>query len=262
MIKGLARAGRVFQLQQSSHSNYIDAAEKSMEFIKNTLWVDDRLLATYKDGQARLPAYLDDYAFLLDALLELLQSRWKSEDMAFAIQLADVLLQEFEDQQDGGFFFTAHDHETLITRPKSFTDESIPSGNAVAAFALGRLGHILGNTKYIEAAERTIHSAWLRLKKMPVAHASLLLALEDMLFPPKIIVLRGTEKMLKQWQAICQKDYAPDQLCLAIDNEQLNLQQGLSERQAQGDAVAYICTGSQCSIPITSVDELIWVQIF
>ena len=257
IIKGLARAGRVFQLKQSNGSDYIDAAEKSMQFIKNTLWVDNRLLATYKDGQARLPAYLDDYAFLLDALLELLQSRWQSDDMAFAIQLADVLLQEFEDQEDGGFFFTAHDHETLITRPKSFTDESIPSGNAVAAFALGRLGHILGNTKYIEAAERTIHSAWLRLKKMPVAHASLLLVLEDMLFPPKIIVLRGTEKMLKQWQAICQKDYAPNQLCLAIDNEQLNLPQGLSARQAQGNAVAYICTGSQCSTPITSIDELI-----
>ena len=262
MIKGLARAGRVFQQQQSNQSQrkrseYIEAAEKSIDFIKNTLWVDNRLLATYKDGQARLTAYLDDYAFLLDALLELLQSRWKTEDMLFAIQLADVLLLEFEDKENGGFFFTANNHESLITRPKSFSDESVPSGNAVAAFALGRLGHILGNTQYIEAAERTIHCAWPRLKQMPYGHASLLLALEDMLFPPRIIVLRGSQETVKEWQTICQNNYAPNQLCLAIDNTHRDLPEGLSERRIQGDGVAYICSGFQCSAPVNSSLELI-----
>ncbi|MDX2504952.1 MAG: thioredoxin domain-containing protein [Gammaproteobacteria bacterium] len=252
MIKGMARAGRVFK-----RPDYLEAAEKALDFIKNILWVDNRLLVTYKDGQARLNAYLDDYAFLLAALLELLQSRWRLSDMLFAIQLADVLLQEFEDKEDGGFFFTAHDHESLITRPKSFSDDSIPSGNAVAAYALGRLGHILGNSQYIEAAERTIRSAWPRLKKMPFGHASLLLALEDVLFPAQIIVLRGTEESLKEWQAICQKNYAPHQLCLAIDNNQTDLPEGLSERRNQGDAVAYICSGFQCSAPITSTQDLV-----
>ncbi|MCU7940562.1 MAG: thioredoxin domain-containing protein [gamma proteobacterium symbiont of Bathyaustriella thionipta] len=256
MIKGLAKAGRLFQ-SSDNQSVYIEAAERSVEFIRQTLWVDNRLLATYKDGQARLSAYLDDYAFLLDALIELLQTRWKTEDMNFAIQLADVLLLEFEDKDNGGFFFTANHHESLISRTKSFSDESIPSGNAVAAFALGRLGHILGNTQYIHAAERTIRAAWPRLKQMPYGHASLLLALEDMLFPPQIIVLRGSKKVLNGWQTICQNRYAPKQLCLAIDNSCKDLPEGLSERRAQGDGVAYICSGFQCSTPISSSSELI-----
>ncbi|MFK5986357.1 MAG: thioredoxin domain-containing protein [Pseudomonadota bacterium] len=256
MIKGLAKAGRIFQLSENKPSEYIQAAEKSLHFIKTTLWVDNRLLATYKDGQARLMAYLDDYAFLLDALLELLQSRWKTEDMLFAIQLADVLLEEFEDKENGGFFFIANNHESLISRPKSFSDDSIPSGNAVAAFALARLGHILAKQQYIDAAERTLLAAWPRLKQMPFGHASLLLTLEDMLLPPNIIVLRGSKEVIKEWQILCQKQYAPDQLCLAIENTITNLPEALAERKTKGEAIAYICSGFQCSEPITSLAEL------
>jgi len=191
--------------------------------------------------------------------------------MHFAMQLADVLLLEFEDKKSVGFFFTANDHETLITRTKSFSDESIPSGNAVAAFALGRLGHILGNTQYIDAAERTVRAAWPKLQQMPYGHASLLLALEDILFPPTIIVLRGSESVVKEWQSLCQKKYAPNQLCLAIDNTYNDLPEGLAERlpkrlsehlehlsehRAQDEGIAYICSGFQCAAPIHSSDEL------
>ena len=110
------------------------------------LWRDGRLLATYKDGRAHLPAYLDDYAFLADALLELLQTRWRSSDLEFARQLTDVLLAQFEDGESGGFFFTAADHEQLIHRSKTFSDDSLPSGNGVAASVLCRLGFLLGET--------------------------------------------------------------------------------------------------------------------
>ena len=252
MIKGLAKAGNLF-----NRPEYIAAAEKSVAFIKNTLWIDNHLLASYKDGRSYLNAYLDDYAFLLDALLELLQARWNSDDMTFAIQLADSLLENFEDKEEGGFFFTAHTHETLITRTKSFSDDSTPSGNAVAAYALGRLGHILGNHNYIEASEKTLYAAWFRLQKMPVAHASLLLALEDLLFSPRIIILRGTAESMKQWQTQCQKFYSPNRFCLLIDDKQSNLPEGLAERKAGNNTVAYICSGFQCSIPITSPQDLL-----
>ena len=251
MIKGLARAGRMFD-----HPEYIEAAEKSLAFIRDKLWLDDHLLASCKDGRAHLNAYLDDYAFLLDALLELLQVRWNTHDMLFAIQLADSLVENFEDKEAGGFFFTAHDHETLITRTKSFSDDSTPSGNAVAAHALGRLGHILGAHKYIEASENTLHAAWFRLEKMPVAHASLLFALEDLLFSPKIIILRGSKESIKQWQVQCQKLYAPNHFCLAIDDEQTDLPEGLAERKSGNSTIAYLCSGFQCSIPITSQQDL------
>ncbi len=136
MIKGLAIAARV-----------LDAA-RLWPMRRAPPWISCAaicgatadLLATYKDGRAHLPAYLDDYAFLADALLELLQTRWRSSDLEFARQLAEVLLAQFEDPQAGGFFFTAVDHEQLIHRSKSFSDDSVPSGNSVAVSVLCRLG--------------------------------------------------------------------------------------------------------------------------
>src|SRR5207302_936545 len=103
------------------------------------MWRDGRLLATYKDARAHLGAYLDDYAYLMAALIELLQSEFSLRDLEFAGQLAEVLLGQFEDAEGGGFFFTARDHEPLIHRPKPGYDNATPSGNALAAWALGRL---------------------------------------------------------------------------------------------------------------------------
>ncbi len=99
MIKGLAIASRVLK-----RPDLAEAAGTAVDFVRHHLWRDGRLLATYKDGRAHLPAYLDDYAFLADALLELLQTRWRSSDLEFARQLADVLLDQFEDREDGRIF--------------------------------------------------------------------------------------------------------------------------------------------------------------
>jgi uncharacterized protein len=250
MIKGMATAGRIFARQ-----DYLEAAEKALDFIKNTLWVDGRLLATYKDGKAHLNAYLDDYAFLLDAVLTLLQARWRDGDMAFAIELAEVLLAEFADSEQGGFYFTAHHHESLISRPKSYGDDSVPSGNGIAALALGRLGHLLAETRYLEAAEKTIYAAWGSISEMAYAHTTLLLAVEDYLFPPQTIILRGDPDTLTTWQALCQQHYAPQRLCFAIPTNATDLPGILSERKPLETTVAYICTGYQCSAPITSLEE-------
>jgi uncharacterized protein YyaL (SSP411 family) len=251
MIKGMVTAGRIFE-----QSEYITAAEKSLKFIKEKLWVNGRLLATYKDGKAHLNAYLDDYAFLLDAVLNLLQARWNAEDMKFAISLAEVLLEEFADDSQGGFYFTGNQHETLISRSKSFADEAIPSGNAVAAVALGRLGHLLGETRYLQAAEKTIKAAWSYLTQMASAHSTMLLAVEDYLFPPEIIILRGETEILKTWQTACQKDYVPQRLCFAIPNDAQDLPASLAEKKPR-EIVAYICKGYQCSAPITRFEDLL-----
>ncbi len=151
MIKGMAHAGRM--LDQPA---WITSAQRAADFIRTAMWQNGRLLATCKDGKAHLNAYLDDYAFMLDALLELLQAQFRRVDLEFARALADVLLEQFEDRQEGGFFFTSHDHEKLIHRPKPGHDNAMPSGNGIAAFALQRLGHLLGEARYLEAAERTL----------------------------------------------------------------------------------------------------------
>ncbi len=161
-IAGIARASRSLNA-----SPLIGLAENALDFLYKAVWQNGRLQASV--GKA-IPAYLDDYAFMLDALLECLQSRWSERDLAWAIVLAEALLERFEDREHGGFFFTAHDHERLIQRPKPWMDEALPSGNGVAARALLRLGHLLGETRYIDAAQRTLHAAWPTLQSMP--HAS------------------------------------------------------------------------------------------
>jgi len=136
-IRGMARAGRAF-----GRPEWIASARRALEFIRVTMGRNGRLLATYKDGRAHLNAYLDDYALLIAALLELMQDKFSTADLQWATALADVLLEQFEDPADGGFYFTGRDHERLIHRPKPGHDHATPSGNAVAAWALGRLAAI------------------------------------------------------------------------------------------------------------------------
>jgi len=140
-MRGMAHAGRVFGRQ-----DWIDSARRAAAFLRSRMWRDGRLRATYKDGNAHLNAYLDDYAFLIAALLELLQAQFRGEDLEFAEALADVLLDQYEDREAGGFFFTPSEHEPLIHRPKSGHDNAMASGNGVAAWALNRLAAITGET--------------------------------------------------------------------------------------------------------------------
>ena len=201
-------------------------------------------------------AYLDDHVFLLEGLLELLQAEWRSRDLQFAIQLADLLLEQFEDNEHGGFFFTARDHEQLIHRPKPTMDDALPAGNGIAALALGRLGHLLGESRYLKAAERTLQNSWQAMSQMPYVHCALLDALEEYLYPPEIIVMRGdTENLVKAWQT-CQQGYAARRLCFAIPNEVVELPGLLAERKPTHDFIAYHCSGTSCQPPISSITEL------
>ncbi|HEY5720059.1 MAG TPA: thioredoxin domain-containing protein, partial [Gammaproteobacteria bacterium] len=144
LAAGLARAGR-----QLGRPEWVAQATATVEFLRTRQWHGDRLRAAWKEGSAYLDGYLDDHAFALDACLELLQAAWRREHLDFAIALAEALLARFEDPAGGGFFFTASDHEALITRPKPFGDDATPTGNGVAARALGRLGHLLGEPRYL-----------------------------------------------------------------------------------------------------------------
>ncbi|NIR60910.1 MAG: thioredoxin domain-containing protein [Gammaproteobacteria bacterium] len=251
MIKGMAAAGR-----RLDRGDLIDSAAHALDFLRTRLARDGRLLASYKDGQAQHTGYLDDYAFLIDAALELLAARWRDGDLAFTIELAEALLAHFEDAEHGGFYFTADDHETLIQRPRPFLDESTPSGNGVAAYGLARLGHLIGEMRFVEAAERTLRAAKGSIDRAPHAHNALLLALEERLYPAQIVVLRGRPPRLAEWQARATQRYAPRRLALAIPDGAEDLPGLLAERRPQGEVVAYACTGPACSPPITSLEAL------
>lgn len=249
MIKGMARAGRV--LEQSAP---IESAERALDFIRRELWCDGRLLATHKDGVSALPAYLDDYAFLLDALLELLQVRWRRADLAFATALADGLLARFRDREAGGFFFTADDHEQLIHRPKGYGDDSMPSGNGVAALALARLGHLLGESAYLDAAADTLGNAWEHLRQLPHAHCTLLAALEEQLHPTETIVIRGPEAEIGRWLQRAGQAFAPRRFSVAIPDSEQGLPGLLGQRVATGRTCAYLCAGTRCEAPLESFE--------
>jgi len=251
MIRGMAIAAR--RLQQPA---WVDSAFLALDFIRTTLWQNNRLLATYKDGRAHLDAYLDDYVFLIDAILELTQTRWRDGDLDFALQLADQVLERFIDNERGGFYFTASDHEQLIDRSKPMADESTPAGNGVAALVFGRLGHLTGDTRYLRAAENTLKASWSSIMNLPYAHAMLLNALQEYLSPPQIIILRGKGDVVKQWQQACQQDYAPQRLVFSIPNEAENLPPMLAERKSAGDVIAYICEGTRCLPAIDTLEAL------
>ncbi|MGB5247765.1 MAG: thioredoxin domain-containing protein [Woeseia sp.] len=250
-IRGLAIAARALDEPELTK-----AAQRAADFIRSTMLVDGRLLASYMDDRARFPAYLDDHAFMLDALLELLQNDWRSEDLDFAITLAELLLEYFFDAEHGGFYFTASDHEELIMRPRSMADEALPSGAGVAALALQRLGFMLGETRYLDAAERTLQHAWPTLVQYPHGHVSLLNALQEYLQHPEIVIIRGDAATSRQWRDAAQRIYAPQRLIFAIDSDAV-LTGALAERVARaGETVAWRCTGSVCSLPMTSWEAL------
>ena len=249
MIKGMAQAARHFD-----QPLYLHSAQRALGFIRSTLWQDGRLLATCKDGRAHLPAYLDDYVFLVDAILELLQVRWNTDELEFALQLADVVLDHFADPA-GGFYFTADDHENLIQRPKPLGDDSLPAGNAIAAKVFGRLGHLLGEARFLDAAERTLKAAWNAIQQGPYGHTGLLLALEEYLYPPETLIVRAGDR-LKTWQDSVARDYNPARLVFCIPDHIADLPGLLQERSRQGEDVAYLCQGTRCLPPVNTVEQL------
>jgi uncharacterized protein len=249
MIRGLAIAARTLH-----RPDLADAATHAVDFIHRTLWQEGRLLATYKDGRAHLHAYLDDYAFLADALLELLQARWRNRDLEFARTLAEAILDRFADPEGGGFYFTAADHERLIHRSKTFGDESLPAGNAVAAAVLCRLGFLLGEARYLAAAERTLSAGLAGMREHPEGHMSLIAALEDYLKPLQILILRGRDA--PRWQHALAARYAPSRMVLAIPDDTPDLPAAIATKRPQGPAVGYLCTGTSCSAPLTRLEDL------
>jgi uncharacterized protein YyaL (SSP411 family) len=251
MIKGMARAARVLD-----RPDYLESAEQALAFICATLWRDGRLLATCKGGVAHLNAYLDDYANLIDVLLELLQVRWSSADLAFAIELAEVLLDEFHDAERGGFWFTGRSHESLIHRAKPLGDDSMPAGNGVAALALQRLGHLIGEVRYLEAADGTLRLAAESMRRMPHAHASLLMALDDWLDPPETLVIRAADDRLETWQRLAQQGYRPHRLVFAIPSEFTELPGTLAAMHGGEQPLIYRCRGTQCAPPVESLADL------
>jgi len=251
MIAGMARAAVVFQ-----RGDWLASAKRAFAFVRSTLWKDGRLLATYKDGRAHLNAYLDDYAYTIAAAIELLQAEYDADALAFAEELAEVLIERFEDTANGGFFFTSHDHERLIHRPKPGYDNATPSGNGMAALALQRLAFLTGETRYAASAERAIAQFYPELAAQPGGHTMLLMALEERLQPPKTIIVRGPAEPLSRWRRALAERYAPTTLVLALGPGARDLPPVLA-KPASDRVSAWVCEGVTCLPPVDRLEDLL-----
>ena len=253
VIKGLAVSGRVLE-----RKDYIQSARESLEFIEKNQFDKNTLMACYISKMSKFPAYLDDHAFLLDAILEFLQSEWNTKLLHFAIKLADNLIDNFLDKEKGGFFFTRNNHEKLIFRSKPMSDDAMPSGNGIACFTLQRLGFLVGDEKYLRASKKTLESGFNLLKESPHGHLNLLNALEEYLDPPESIIIVGEKNKISEWTKSTNKIFSPKRMVFSIPNNEKDLPEPLAiKRSNEGKPTAYICKGHSCSEPIEKFEDLI-----
>jgi uncharacterized protein len=245
MIAALAEAGAVF-----GRADYLEAARACAEFV----WTELRdgegaLLRTYKDDRAHLKAYLEDHAFLLEALLTLYEASFEAVWFERARELADTLLARFADGERGGFFSTADDHESLIARRKEIGDHPIPSGNSAAAFGLLRLAALTGERAYEQAAEGVFRLFSDSASKHPEAFAHLLRAIDFHLTPTREVALIGEDLM--GLAATVRAKHRPH-LVLAGGPAGSEIPALLAHRPAIGGApAAYVCEGFACQQPVT-----------
>jgi uncharacterized protein YyaL (SSP411 family) len=250
-IRGMAHAGRVF-----GRPEWIASARRALDFIRSRMWREGRLLATYKDDRAHLNAYLDDYAFLIAALLELMQAEFSPGDLAFATELAETLLAEFEDADAGGFFFTGTSHERLFHRPKPGHDQATPSGNAIAAWTLTRLALVTGEDWYARAARRTVALFYPQMRDSPAGFAAMAMALAEQLVPPKLLVLRGRGPELERWRDEFAREHLPDGLVLALPDDLARLPAALDKPRRSQPVNGWLCRGVICLAPISDLIQL------
>jgi hypothetical protein len=193
---------------------------------------------------------------LIAAVLELLQERFSVDDLNFAVELAEVLLEQFEDRSAGGFFFTARDHEPLIHRPKPAHDHATPSGNAVAAWVLGRLHALTGEPRYAAAAARTLELFYPAMREHPSGFAMTAIALNEHLAQPKTLILRGRPDSVQAWAAQLAREYLPDALVLGVPDGVPGLPALLDKPARAGDVSGWLCRGVSCLEPSSDLVHL------
>ncbi|MHB1284964.1 MAG: thioredoxin domain-containing protein [Leptospirales bacterium] len=248
-IRGLISAGRILD-----RPDWIQAGQRAIVFIREKMWKDGGLKAVWKDGKAPLAAYLDDYAFLLSALLESIKAEFRRQDLDFAMEIADVLLSEFEDPLQGGFFFTGHHHEKLIHRPKSGHDNALPSGNGVAAQSLLLLGYLTGKTPYLDSAGKALRLFFPQMKEQSPGFTSLIAALEIYSNPPPVVFLGGP--MASVWKKNLERSLGPDAIVLSVGKDTAPLPEGMNKHFVPGETQAWVCWGSVCLPAASSEEEL------
>ena len=257
MLRSFAEAARYL-----GRSDYLQVASNNATFLLRELCRDGRVLRTHKDGRARLNGYLEDYTFLADGLLALYEAsfdpRWFSE----ARRLMDEAITLFADKQNGGFFDTGSDHETLISRPKDIMDNATPAGNSVAAEVLLRLAAFTGEETYRQRADDYLRSLADIMVQHPQAFGHALGALDFAISPVKELAIIGDPRQAdtRALLEVINTRYLPNSVlaCAAADNlEAIQAIPLLADRPVKDNkATAYVCQNFACLAPVNTPEEL------
>jgi uncharacterized protein YyaL (SSP411 family) len=260
MIAAFARAAQAF-----GDSTYSDAAGRAVQFILNKMRnPDGSLIHRYRDGEASLPAHIDDYAFLIWGLLELYEASFDADHLRLALDLNQYLLKQFWDEHGGGFFFTANQSEELLVRRKEIYDGAIPSGNSVAMWNLLRLSRITGDTDLEQKASALARAFSGNVQEGPSAFTQFLVAIDFAIGPSYEIVIAGESnaKETRDMISAVQSRFIPNRVLLLrpteIDNPPVVSLAPYTKSQTRMDkkATVYICQEFVCDQPLTDVKAL------
>jgi uncharacterized protein YyaL (SSP411 family) len=236
--------------------DYRSVAVRNAEFILSKLGRNGRLLRTYKDGEAKLPAYLEDYAYLIDALLSLYEATFDLRWIKEAQRLSEILVNQFWDSDASGFFFTAADHESLISRPKDFYDNATPSGNSVAGHALLRLAKLTGDKSWTGYADSILRMMATSMSRYPSAFGNFLCALDFSLSRSKEIAVIG-DPLEQETRSLLRKifgRYLPNKVVACSPSDGLFLLKNRS--QIDSKPTVYVCENYACRAPVSTPEEL------
>jgi uncharacterized protein YyaL (SSP411 family) len=229
--------------------DYRKVAEENARFLFERVWDGQHLLHSFKDGRARFNAYLDDYANVADGLLALYQLTFDEQWLRRSESLAQLIIDRFADEEQGGFYFTALGHEELITRTKDFFDNATPSGNSVAADVLLRLSALLGREDFRKHAEGTFGAVENHLVNYASGFGRMLAAVDFAIGPSmEIALIGGTGDFLSSYR----KRYLPRTVIAAGENDIALLR---DRKPADGKPTAYVCENLSCKQPVTAVVE-------
>ena len=260
MIAAFAKAGSVLE-----EPSYIQAAKEAADFILDTLREEDgSLLKRYRDGEAALPAHLDDYAFLVWGLIEIYQADFDPNYLRFALEINQRMIDLFWDDQRGGFYFSSGGREDLIHRMKDLYDGALPSGNSIAAMNLIRLGRLVLNPEFEDMVQRIGDSFASQIEQVPLGYTQYLSALHFAIGPSYEVVIAGdpeqesTQMMLNKLR----KSYFPHQVVLLRPDQAddwliENIPALDAQVQINGQATAYVCQNYQCSAPTTDPEKMV-----
>ena len=256
MISAFARAGAVLD-----DGRYREAARRAADFVRAKLMPDGKLLRRFRDGDAAIPAFLDDYAAFTQALLDLLETAYRTDDLALAISLAERQSELFEDRENGAFFSSRKAGEDIVLRMKEDYDGAEPSGNSVAAMNLLRLARITGRPDFQASADRTLRAFASRMNEMPAAVPQMMAAFAYSLTPPKQVVIAGGQDQDKTLRAMLNAVHArflPDYTLLVASEGLAKLAPAIAALVSKdGLATAYVCENYTCQLPTTDRERLI-----